>query len=142
MRVQQFRRATAALVCAMSMSIAACGGYDAPVSPLSVTGTYTATQLTTTTGGVTTNQLAAGASVTLVLATDGTTVGRLFIPASTTPALDVALNGTWNFSNDDIDLNSSTDTFLRDMLFRVSGNTLVGDQTFGSTRIQIVLTKL
>jgi hypothetical protein len=126
----------------MSMSLAACGSDGDPVSPLTVVGTYTATQLTTTTGGVTTNQLAAGASVTLVLAADGTTVGRLFVPASTSPAIDVALNGTWNFSNGDIDLTSSADTFLRDMLFDVSGNTLVGDQTFGATRIQIVLTKL
>jgi hypothetical protein len=64
------------------------------------------------------------------------------VPASTAPAVDVALNGTWNFSNGDVDLTSSADTFLRDMLFDVSGNTLVGDQTFGATRIQIVLTKL
>ena len=141
MRGHQFRRVTAALAMAMSVSVAACGSDDS-VSPMSVVGSYTATQLTTTTGGVTTNQLAAGASVTLVLSADGTTVGRLFVPASTAPAVDVALNGTWNFSNGDVDLTSSADTFLRDMLFDVSGNTLVGDQTFGATRIQIVLTKL
>ena len=70
------------------------------------------------------------------------TVGRLFVPASTSPAVDVSLNGTWQFTNGDIDLTSSSDTFLRDMLFTVSGNTLVGDQTFGATRIQVVLTKL
>ena len=142
MRVPQFRRATAALVCALSLSVAACNKNESPVSPLTVAGTYTATQLTTTTGGVTTNQLAAGASVTLVLSPDGTAGGRLVVPASTTPAVDVSLNGTWAFSNGDIDLTSSTDTFLRDMLFSVEGNTLVGDQTFGATRIQIVLTKL
>jgi hypothetical protein len=142
MRVQQFRRATAALVCALSLSVAACGNDDLPVSPLTLAGTYTATQLTTTTGGVTTNQLAAGASVTLVLSADGTTVGRLFVPASTSPAVDVPLNGTWAYANGDVDLTSSTDTFLRDMLFSVEGNTLVGDQTFGATRVQIVLTKL
>lgn len=141
MRVQQFHRATAALVFAMSMSIAACGKDDSPASPLTVAGTYTATQFTTTTAGVITNQLAAGASVTLVLGTDGAAGGRLFVPASTTPAIDVSLTGTWAYSNGDIDLTSPTDTFLRDMLFTVSGNTLVGDQTFGATRIQIILTK-
>ena len=93
MRVQQFRRATAALAFAMSM--AACGNDNSPVSPLTVVGTYTATQLTTTTGGVTTNQLAAGATITLVLGADGTTVGRLFVPASTTLVVDVLLNGMW-----------------------------------------------
>ena len=142
MRVQQFRHATAALVCAMSMSIVACSKDDGPVSPLTVAGTYTATQLTTTTGGVTTNQLAAGATVTLVLNADGSAGGRLFVPASTIPGVDVSLNGTWGYSNGDVDLTSTADTFLQDMLFRVEGNTLVGDQTFGTTRIQIVLTKL
>jgi hypothetical protein len=142
MSVRELRRATVALVSALSLSVAAACGSDSPVSPLTVAGTYTATMLNTTTGGVTTNQLAAGASVTLVLGTDGTTVGRLFVPASTSPAVDASLNGTWNFSNGDVDLTSSTDTFLRDMLFAVNGNTLVGDQTFGATRIQIVLTKL
>ena len=142
MRVRELRRATVALVSVFSLSVAASCGDDTPVSPLSVAGTYAATQLTTTTGGVTTNQLAAGASVTLVLGADGTTVGRLFVPASTSPAVDASLNGTWNLTNGDVDLTSSTDTFLRDMLFAVSGNTLVGDQTFGATRIQIVLTKL
>ena len=142
MRVRELRRATLALVSVVSLSMAAACGSDSPVSPLSVAGSYTATMLTTTTGGVTTNQLAAGASVTLVLGTDGTTVGRLYVPASTSPAVDASLNGTWNFSNGDVDLTSSTDTFLRDMLFAVNGNTLVGDQTFGATRIQIVLTKL
>jgi hypothetical protein len=142
MKVQQFRRAAVALVCAMSMSIVACGGDDGPVTPQAIAGTYTATQLTTTTNGVTTNQLAAGATVTLVLNADGSAGGRLFVPASTIPGVDVSLNGTWGYSNGDVDLTSTTDTFLQDMLFSVQGNTLVGDQTFGTTRIQIVLTKL
>jgi hypothetical protein len=43
--------------------------------------------------------------------------------------------------NNEVDLTSNVDTFLRDMIFTVAGNSLIGDQTFGSTRIQIVLTK-
>ena len=135
------RRISAALTCALMLSVAACGD-NGITNPSTVAGTYTATQFTTTTSGVTTNQLAAGASVTLVLNGDGSTAGRLFIPASTTPVFDQPLNGTWSLSaNGDVDLNSTSDNFLRDMLLRASGNTLVGDQTFGSTRIQIVLTK-
>ena len=86
--------------------------------------------------------LASGASVTLILGADGTTSGRLFVPASITPQVDAPLTGPWTFFNaTDIDLASNSDTFLRDMLFTVGGNTLVGDQTFGAVRIQIVLTK-
>src|SRR3954466_14717975 len=116
MRVQ---RISAALTCALMLSVAACGDKGV-TSPAAVAGTYIATQLTTTTGGVTTNQLAAGASVTLVLGVDGTTTGRLFIPPSASPMVDQPLNGTWSFVNGDIDLNSTADTFLRDMLFAVS----------------------
>jgi hypothetical protein len=103
----------------------------------SVAGTYVATTLLATTGGVTTNMLTSGASITLILNPDGTTGGRIFVPASVTP-----LTGTWSFFNaTDIDIASNTDTFLRDMIFSVAGNSLVGDQTFGATRIQVVLTK-
>jgi hypothetical protein len=142
MRIQELHRASAALACALVLSIAACGGDDGPFALHEVTGTYTATDFKTTTAGVTTNQLAAGASVSLVINSDHTTLGRLFIPASTSPAVDASLIGTWAFlANGDIDLTEAADTFLRDMLFSVGDNTLVGDQTFGTTRIQIVLTK-
>ena len=139
----RLQRASAALAYAFALTIGACGdnGPSVPTQQ-SVAGTYVATTLLTTTGGVTTNQLAAGATITLILNADGTTSGRIFVPASTTPQLDQSLAGTWTFFNaTDIDLSSNTDTFLRDMLFTVTANALVGDQTFGATRIQVVLTK-
>lgn len=137
------KRASAALACALALTFGACGdnGPSVPTAA-NVAGTYMATTFLATTGGVTTNMLTSGASVTLILGADGTTSGRLFVPASVTPQVDAPLTGTWSFfSATDIDIASNTDTFLRDMLFTVSGNTLVGDQTFNATRIQIVLTK-
>ena len=139
----RLQRASAALACALALSIAACGdnGPNVPTQQ-AVAGTYMATTFLATTGGVTTNLLTSGASVTLILGADGTTSGRLFVPASVAPQVDASLAGTWTFFNaTDIDITSTTDTFIRDMLFSVGGNTLVGDQTFGATRIQIVLTK-
>ena len=142
MRIQQFHRASAALACAVMLSVAACGGDTTNLVPHEVTGTYTATDLKTTTAGVTTNQLAAGASMSLVLNNDGTTLGRLFMPASTSPAIDASMVGRWVLTpNGDIDLIQDADTFVRDMLFIVTDNTLTGDQVFGATRIQLVLTK-
>jgi hypothetical protein len=139
----RLQRASAALACAFALSVAACGDNGPNVlTPQSVAGTYVATTLLATTGGTTTNMLASGASVTLILGVDGTTSGRLFVPASITPQVDEPLTGTWTFFNaTDIDIASNSDTFLRDMLFTASGRTLVGDQTFGAVRIQIVLTK-
>jgi len=139
----RLQRASAALACALALTIAACGD-NGPIVPTqqAVAGTYVATTLLTTTGGVTTNQLTAGATITLILNPDGTTSGRIFVPASTTPQLDEPLTGTWSFFNaTDIDIASSTDTFLSSMLFTVTGTALIGDQTFGATRIQVVLTK-
>jgi hypothetical protein len=139
----RLKRTSAALACAVALSIAACGDSGpTALTQQSVAGTYTATTLLTTTGGVTTNQLAAGATITLILGADGTTSGRIFVPASTTPQLDEPLTGTWTFFNaTDIDIASNTDTFLRDMVFTATGSALIGDQTFGATRIQVVLTK-
>ena len=139
----RLQRASTALACAIALTIGACGdnGPNVPTQQ-SVAGTYMATTFLATTGGVTTNMLTSGASVTLILGADGTTSGRLFVPASVAPQVDASLTGTWTFfSPTDIDISSTTDTFLRDMLFTVSGNTLVGDQTFNATRIQVVLTK-
>ena len=115
----------------------ACG--DGPTSPSveAVTGTYTATQLTTTEGGTSTNQLAAGASITLTLNANGTTSGRFIVPGE----LDADLTGTWTLSGTTVSLSHSADTFLTDTDFQVQGNRLVGDETFGSTRVQVTLTK-
>jgi hypothetical protein len=140
--LQPFYRESAALACAMVLFVAACGGDGNNLVPRDVAGTYTAEDLKTTTAGVTTNQLAAGASMSLVLNSDGTTLGRLFMPASTSPAIDASMVGRWTLTpNGDIDLIQDADTFVRDMLFSVSDNTLTGDQVFGTTRIQLVLTK-
>ena len=138
----QLHRRSAALVCAFLISASACDDSSTEPTPSSVAGTYFATQFTTTTGTTTTNQLAAGASVTLVLDPSGSTSGRLFVPGSASSGIDAPLTGSWSILNGrDVGLTSTVDTFMRDMLFTVSGNTLVGDQTFGSTRIRIVLTK-
>ena len=135
----QLKRVSAVLALGFSLTLSACGDKDTTaVNTQSLAGTYVATQFLATVGGVTTNILSSGGSATLVLNSDGTTSGRLFVPG----LADAQLTGTWGLSGTtDVDLNSTTDTFFRDMLFSVVGNTLVGDQTFNGTRIQIVLTK-
>jgi hypothetical protein len=123
-----------------SVFLAAALACDDPTGPSveAVAGTYTATQLTTTESGVTTNQLAAGVSITLTLNANGTTSGRFIMPGE----LDADLTGTWTLSGNSVNLDHSADTFLRDMpLLVLRGATLVGDQTFSGTRIQLTLTR-
>ena len=139
MHSMQLKRVPAVLALGMVLALSACGDKETTsVDTQALAGTYVATQFLATTGGTTTNILTSGGSATLVLNSDGTTSGRLFVPG----LADATLNGTWAMANStDLDLNSTTDTFFRDMLFSVVGNTLVGDQTFNGTRIQIILTK-
>jgi hypothetical protein len=115
----------------------ACG--DGPTAPSvnAVAGTYTATRLRTTEGGTTTDQLAAGASITLTLNANGTTSGQFTVPGE----LNANLAGTWTLNGTTVELSHSADTFLRDTSFEVRNNTLVGDETFGSTRVEVTLTK-
>lgn len=133
---------SAAVILVTSILAGACDSSTAP-STTSVAGIYSATAFTTTTSGVTTDQLAAGATVALVLSPQGSTTGELFIPDAGEGGGDFVadLQGTWTLNGGTVQLSHAADTFLRDMPLTVQGNTLVGDRTFGSTRVQLTLTK-
>lgn len=103
-----------------------------------VAGTYTATTFTTTTGGVTTDQLDEGASLDIVLSANGTTTGTLVAPGGS-PSESMA--GSWSLSGNTVTFSQPADTFVNDMSFQVVGNTLQGDETFSGTRIQVTLTR-
>jgi hypothetical protein len=49
--------------------------------------------------------------------------------------------GTWSLSGSTVTFSQQADTFVRNMSFQVAGNTLVGDDTFNGTRIQVTLTR-
>lgn len=82
--------------------------------------------------------------MTLILNPDGSTVGHLHIAASgINPVFDADMAGTWIHSGNTITIAQSADTFVRNMIFTAAiGNkeTLVGDQIFSGTRIQLTLT--
>lgn len=103
-----------------------------------IAGTYTATTFTTTTGGVTTDELDDGASLDIVLSANGNTTGSLVAPGGS-PTLSMA--GSWSLSGNTVTFSHQADSFVRNMAFQVSGNTLVGDETFSGTRIQVTLTR-
>jgi hypothetical protein len=108
-------------------------------------GNYTAIILVSTENSVPTNVLAGGGSFTLNLASNGTTSGRLHIVASgSNPALDADMAGTWTRNGDTVEFTQAADTFVRDMTFTIEQITdgvwfLVGDQVFGTTRINVRL---
>ncbi len=85
--------------------------------------------------------VADGATIELVLAQNGTTSGRLFIPAGVAgvPDFDENLAGTWALVDGRVVLSHAADTFLRDMPLTLEGDRLVGDQRFGGVRVRVVL---
>ena len=105
-------------------------------------GAYHATSLVSTESGQSTNHIANGSTIDLTLTSQGTTSGLFHIVTSAAgPGLDANLAGTWTINGSTVELDGSADTFMRDMEFTYNGNTLVGDETFSGTRIQLTLTR-
>ncbi|HYC49535.1 MAG TPA: hypothetical protein VEB19_00375 [Gemmatimonadaceae bacterium] len=125
---------------AVGLTLFAAVACDDPAGPehQHVVGSYAATSFTTTQGGTTTDQLALGASLDLTLNANGTVTGELVAPFGS-PSQDMA--GTWTHTGNTVTFAQQADTFVRDMPFTVIGNTLVGDETFSGSRIQVTLTR-
>jgi hypothetical protein len=130
----------AALVAVITVA-SACA--DDPVVPSpGAPGDYAATRFAVSIGGPPVNLLAAGASISLTLAEDHTTTGRLLVPAvAGNEAIDESLTGTWRQSNDTVFFAGPADTFIRDVPFLLRGATLVADYSDGSGRLQVTLSK-
>jgi hypothetical protein len=124
--------------------VLACGGSEG-FSPTeeSVAGTYQAGTFTVTSAVGTTDLLAAGASVDVTLAADGTASGRLFVPGAGEDGadLDEDLTGTWTLSGDTVMFVQTAATFIRDADFIAGRNTLTGEGTFGSLTVFLQLIK-
>jgi hypothetical protein len=150
MRTSHRQRCATALACLSAVAaLAACGDDEILVSSpsmQSVAGAYTATTFSITaggtTGGSTSDVLTQGGSLQMSLAAGGSTTGRLVIPTAVAgAAVDASMAGSWTLRGDTVRFTQAADTFVRDTPFLVRGNTLVGDRTFGTTRIQVTLRK-
>ena len=128
----------------LALALAACGGDDG-FSPTieTVVGTYTGTSFTLTSSLGTADLSALGATVTLTLAGDGTTTGRLFVPngAEDGGDLDADLAGTWALAGSTVTFSHEADTFIRDAAFTAEPDRLTGEDTFGGVTIRLVLSK-
>ncbi len=137
--VTRYQRAAAAI----AVASLGCGGDPFTPTVMDLVGSYTATTFTTTSGGTTTDQLAAGASLSLTLAGDGTTTGRLFVPGGAQGGgdLDADMAGTWTLTGRTVTFTQTADTFVRDMPFTAEPNQLRGNATFGGTTIRVTLSQ-
>ena len=126
--------------------LAGCGGDDdngfSP-SVATVSGTYNASQFTATNSSGTFNLLSLGATVHVVLNPDGTTTGHLFVPdlGQEDGELDADLTGTWTLSGSTVTFSQTADTFIRDVEFTASQNSLESEGTFDGTTLHLALAK-
>ena len=126
--------------------MAACGSDS--TAPQSAAGNYTAISWVTSGASGQTNQLSAGSTLSLSLATNGTTSGHLHVAASgSNPAFDADMAGTWAQSGTTVTFSQSADTFVRNMPFTLAldpanGWTLVGDQIFSGTDVRVTLKRV
>ena len=131
------------LLLGFAVFAAACGDANAPTGiPI---GNYSAIQFVTTGSSGQRDELAAGSTLTLNLASNGTTSGHLHVAASTSsPVFDADMAGTWKEDGSIVTVSQVADTFVKDMPFTLSfdpanGWILVGDKSFNSVRIQLTL---
>jgi hypothetical protein len=127
----------------LALGLLACGGESFIPTEGTVVGTYAATAFTVTSTAPPTDLLALGMTLTLTLAADGTTTGRLLMPggADNGVDLDEDLTGTWTLSGQAVTFNQGANTFIRDALFTVGPTTPTTEGTFGDTTLRVVLTK-
>jgi hypothetical protein len=143
------RRSTAMLLALCSLAWSAgCGGSDPSPTQIetpSIVGNYTATtfQLTLT-GQLAVDVLKAGGSLSLSIAADNSTSGTLSLsPSITGSPFTADLTGTAVQSGNTVHFQQTADTFVRDLTFTVSGNTLQAtNQAAGLGTFTIVLTRL
>lgn len=131
---------------------AACGGSDVvtivPFTVDNVAGDYIAITpsgagskhgvLTSTAAGVTTDELANGASIQLILNKDATTAGHLSVPDQ---SLEADLAGTWTLSGNTVALHQTADTFIRDLTLTVANGQLDGERNVSGVTVHVTLVR-
>jgi hypothetical protein len=127
-------------------ALAACGDNNDAFSPTPATvqGTYNASRFTVTTPQQTINLLPLGATVHVVLNTDGTTTGHLSVPdlGLGIGAIDADLAGTWSLSGTTVTFSpTDPNSILGDADFTAAQNSLDGEGDFQGNTIHLTLSK-
>jgi hypothetical protein len=127
-------------------ALAACGDNNDAFSPTPATvqGTYNASRFTVTTPQQTLNLLPLGATVHVVLNTDGTTTGHLSVPdlGLGIGAIDADLAGTWSLSGTTVTFSpTDPNSILGDADFTAAQNSLDGEGDFQGNTIHLTLSK-
>lgn len=132
--------AVAGLMLAATIVVSACGDEPAagPVPAPGVVGAYVTTAFTTSRGGITTDRLAQGITLTIRLASDGSTEGSLAGP----PDVSVDMGGTWALSGTTVTFTQDADTFVALLPFEVIPDGLQAEGDIEGTQFRITLRRV
>ena len=150
MRLPMLSRLFIALSCVAL--IAACGDGGSSTTgisggssyPATVDGTYSATVVTLTEVGGSTDLLAEGVVISLVLTPGGATTGTMTVPAAYSESGEeeiLSLNGTYTYdaTTGIVTLAHAADTFLRDTTWHAKGTQLKGTFDGGTYTLTVTL---
>jgi hypothetical protein len=124
-------------------AVAACGGdFTGPVPP-EVAGEYQVSEFFYSENGTTWDLAAEGSIIELHLFQNGTTGGRIFVPAASATAQDYEadLAGVWMVNNDTVYVTQTIPTIISSMGLVINGDQLHGEQQFGAALIRVTLVR-
>lgn len=125
--------------------LASCSEGSPPVGPEPdpILGVYRASILSVTTPSQTIDVLASGGSLSMALAENGTTSGRLLVPGGgeNGQTLDADMAGTWSRTGNVVRFTQTADTFVRDGSWAVETGSLRTTLVSGGTVVTAVLLK-
>lgn len=117
-----------------------CKGTEA--SPIA--GTWSATTfLFTEAGKQPADVLAQGGGLTITVSSTNRTIGSLSVPATITGGASVvaSMAGTATVSGSTVQFDQEADTFVRDVTWTITGNTLVTTSSVSGVTLNITLTR-
>ena len=150
MRLPMLSRLFIALSCVALIAACGDGGSSTPgISggssyPATVDGTSSATVVTLTEAGGSTDLLAEGVVISLVLTPGGATTGTMTVPAAYSESGEeeiLSLNGTYTYdaTTGIVTLAHAADTFLRDTTWHAKGTQLKGTFDGGTYTLTVTL---
>lgn len=107
--------------------------------PRDLAGSYSATTFESVAAERVEDHLRAGGHLLVEIRPEGTFNASILIPAE---SVAMAVSGMWTSTNGNVQFNTETDTFLRDLSFQIDGaGRLVGERQFGSVKVRVTLAK-
>lgn len=128
---------------ALLMFATAASGCDS-TDPNPLAGTFVATSfIVTEAGEPPMDVLALGGDLTITVAQNNSTAGTLTVPSELTGGSDLSfsMNGTAMRTGNTVQFDQPSDTFVRDLAWTFSGNTLVANETVSGVSLAITLTR-